>query len=1070
MSDSLDRQVALQSNASEPNSQNTRTTLREKISRALINSTGIYTFIQRNSTIIDDNNPSESVLKSVECAKSRQVLNNFAELLSCKPTIGIYGASQAGKSYLVSTLSTGGKGQGRVTWDGKEVSFQDHIDPQGNETEATSLVSRFTSEKYEAPVGFPVKVRLISELEVVKICVSAFYSDLDTNSLNDDKEALVSTLNDACKQVSADDFKAFISLDSANCFKNDSLKCDDESASSLTSFSSNNGVEFCSFTPLDVLNLGYFIADKANPYIKSPNDPYWRDFWNDLAKKLPFIGKDKRKELLKKFWLNNPNISKLFDELYDIVEKFKGATTAYVEAKAFVDIDGDAVTRTKVTVMAVQALNEFLSQKGDTVELAIFNPLAIENQLIANQSDHFASLKGPDETEYQLPILRLSKGQLSAVIREVVFAITNTSEFLTDFDILDFPGGRSRKNIKVSEAERQLSSGEFDSTTQMLIRGKVDVLFGSYVDKQQISKLVLCIGRGNQEVGEILAPIEKWVNLTLGSNSSARSDYIKANNACPLFIALTKFDLDFEKWFQEAKDSSVTHGVEKNLLARFENLKGTDWFQQWTKDDGFKNCFIVRNPSFNKGQNWEFLISQNHLISEKEGFTANDESQDSKALEKVSEEFNKCFSKYSDSPNEALKAFLCEDGGVKYLAQTIHKQKAKEDDIIAGCQDKLKESSVIEALKSFIFNLIDTDAESKLKAEKEYCNSVAMNFMQICLKYNCFYMFRDIIDFDIKYIRLSATGNSSDVGAFSLNVCKRFIEHLDKLKRFSYELKNASAQAFNNDGRSQDSTNATRRKIEDLMNGLSSDTQDVYEKVSEIKKDQILALCNFVAAAYELSKEEIDSNLQFKSSAEATKECNSFFMKNGALLESLDVKRNIAGNLSQIFERLISFAKDDAFKNTLYEMLKPLRSDTRDSRNVLMTMNRLASGYISDFCLYAGINIHDGKVDLSQVSPSYKIVDNKGHFRPVIIAKADPEDHPFKFKGSHYDKDMQLPRLDEQTHNQEYNLICNFLSCLTHMSEHIKVHGSSSKSKLGKQDNSLGLDYYKALESVIDSN
>jgi hypothetical protein len=89
--------------------------------------------------------------------------------------VGVYGLSQAGKSYLISTLA---RPSGReLTADlDKPRGFLADINPESDK-EATGLVTRFTMRKEKGPEGFPVRLRLLSEIDLVKILANSWFCD-----------------------------------------------------------------------------------------------------------------------------------------------------------------------------------------------------------------------------------------------------------------------------------------------------------------------------------------------------------------------------------------------------------------------------------------------------------------------------------------------------------------------------------------------------------------------------------------------------------------------------------------------------------------------------------------------------------------------------------------------------------------------------------------------------------------------------------------------------------------------------------------------------------------------------
>ena len=94
--------------------------------------------------------------------------------------VGVFGPSQAGKSYLISILARRGAEPLVATFAGDrpEVDFLRDINPVGGE-ESTGVVTRFTVHGAACPSGYPVALRLLTGTDVVKILVNSFFRDGD---------------------------------------------------------------------------------------------------------------------------------------------------------------------------------------------------------------------------------------------------------------------------------------------------------------------------------------------------------------------------------------------------------------------------------------------------------------------------------------------------------------------------------------------------------------------------------------------------------------------------------------------------------------------------------------------------------------------------------------------------------------------------------------------------------------------------------------------------------------------------------------------------------------------------
>jgi hypothetical protein len=94
--------------------------------------------------------------------------------------VGVFGPSQAGKSYLVSVLARKGETLTALFDDRNrpEVDFISEINPYG-EKEATGLVTRFSIHRVATPENFPVALRLLTQTDLLKILSNSYIFDAD---------------------------------------------------------------------------------------------------------------------------------------------------------------------------------------------------------------------------------------------------------------------------------------------------------------------------------------------------------------------------------------------------------------------------------------------------------------------------------------------------------------------------------------------------------------------------------------------------------------------------------------------------------------------------------------------------------------------------------------------------------------------------------------------------------------------------------------------------------------------------------------------------------------------------
>ena len=121
--------------------------------------------------------------------RSRNLYRRLGSAALRPLSIGVFGMSQAGKSYLISSLARGPEGQLFTKLDGHSVNFIGHINPPGGGKEATGLVTRFTRRAVATPPGFPIELTLFSEADLVKILGNSFLNDFDRERIGIESDA-----------------------------------------------------------------------------------------------------------------------------------------------------------------------------------------------------------------------------------------------------------------------------------------------------------------------------------------------------------------------------------------------------------------------------------------------------------------------------------------------------------------------------------------------------------------------------------------------------------------------------------------------------------------------------------------------------------------------------------------------------------------------------------------------------------------------------------------------------------------------------------------------------------------
>ena len=113
-----------------------------------------------------------------ELQKVRNQSRKLARAARRRMCVGVFGPSQAGKSYLVSILASRDGNPLQAKFAGQSYDFLKEINPPGNR-ESTGLVTRFGLGLSAGDAAFPVRVRLLTQTDIVKILGNSFLLDFD---------------------------------------------------------------------------------------------------------------------------------------------------------------------------------------------------------------------------------------------------------------------------------------------------------------------------------------------------------------------------------------------------------------------------------------------------------------------------------------------------------------------------------------------------------------------------------------------------------------------------------------------------------------------------------------------------------------------------------------------------------------------------------------------------------------------------------------------------------------------------------------------------------------------------
>jgi len=392
--------------------------------------------------------------------RSRNKARRLAQAAARPMTIGFFGLSQAGKSYLISALAAGENGKLGTVLGGNQLDFLTHINPPGGGKEATGLVTRFSRLKHDDDKNWPVRLQLFSEVEMAKILANAFVHDFNQEKFdwNYDEGRIGDLLATLEKR--------------------------------------RRPTRVPGVTEDDVVSFWDYLIRHAEKTQRSFALLYWPQAVN-LA---PWLTTDDRAQLFSVLWGEVPELTHAYAHFAQTLQRLGGVQEVRAPLSTLV-VEENGLLIQKNSIMNVDML-EHLNQPNDQrIEVC---PVQ-EGQLASPVAISLAELTVLT-AELYVP--------LSAPTAEPLFE---------QVDLLDFPGYRGRMSIDAFGAKSAESEGG-SRLAELILRGKVAYLFERYTENQEMNVLVLCTASAKQsDVTDVGDALDEWICRTQGADADVRS-------------------------------------------------------------------------------------------------------------------------------------------------------------------------------------------------------------------------------------------------------------------------------------------------------------------------------------------------------------------------------------------------------------------------------------------------------------------------------------------------------------------------------------------------------------------
>jgi hypothetical protein len=484
--------------------------------------------VRRSAPRLD--NEADDLILSLR--RVRNTANRLGGVSNLPMTVGFFGLSQAGKSYLISTLAAGANGKLETDFGGSRLDFLTHVNPPGGGKEATGLVTRFSRTAKSGPHDFPLELKLFAEVELAKVLANSFFNDFNTEKVlyRLDESAIRQLLKELGKR---------------------------RQLSQVPGVSED-----------DVVGLWDYLQDNFPASISGLAGYYWPA----AVELAPWLSLEDRSKLFSIFWGEISELSEAYLSFAKTLSRLGNVDRVFAPLDAL-----------------VRQTDKGLSQADSIMNVDMLERLG-------RDSDKPVSVRPFSNGELQAPIeLTLAQlAVLTAEL--VFPLVEPTSDPLFEqVDLLDFPGYRGRLSVEsLDDVRRAVSSDEASPVAQLILRGKVAYLFERYTDSQEMNVLIVCTPSNKQSDVTAVGPVlTRWIEKTQGTSPEERA-LRKPGLLWAITMFDMRITSDLDKGEDLLRLGWGSGGMMKmTMLERFGQYT---WLQEWTDNQPFNNTFLVRKP------------------------------------------------------------------------------------------------------------------------------------------------------------------------------------------------------------------------------------------------------------------------------------------------------------------------------------------------------------------------------------------------------------------------------------------------------------------------------------------
>ena len=581
--------------------------------------------INKSLEWIKKNKPQDYEQKFLQLIEERRKLKKLQIANDENPAIAAFGVSQVGKSYLMNCILQKDGEPFVIEADGIKYKFIEEMNPKTDNTEATGVVTRFSSFKRNPDrhsSKYPILMKCLSVADVIMIISDGYYNDIS-------------------------DYTTYSEADISKIIEDLYLR-----------YSKMPVIANSAISPDCIMDIRAYY----NKHINNAQAFLHTNFFDLLSIIADRIPAEDWVEVFSTLWHKSEYQVKLFRKMLD--------TLAKLQYKRYIYLPADALLHNGInenTVMSVQCLNElFLSSpryytdaylksddntftkvanltKSEICAVCAEIIVRITDQYLENTNQYCFCNITDESVQNELSKDRKRVEKVNKVTGKIDVSYETSIGVLKENDLLDFPGARSRKKELLKTLQ------EDPILINVLLRGKVAYLFNSYNESMLINILLYCHHAAQNDVTDIPLLLNDWIMNYVGNTMEKRKRTLELTDGIsPFFYVGTKFNIDMQLKTEQVENS--INGLNGRWQQRFEkvlyhqcfNADGSldseqaKIFLNWTRPgECFSNSYILRDfkfsgPLASKLYNYEnsderiMTIPEEHYRNLRETFCSNE--------------------------------------------------------------------------------------------------------------------------------------------------------------------------------------------------------------------------------------------------------------------------------------------------------------------------------------------------------------------------------------------------------------------------------------------------------------